>query len=223
MRGRDSAGNWYEPFLPLFPFAEEYVEGNAWHWLWFVPHDVPGFMALFGGAGPFVERLGNFFQRASEMGDTILPDIYYWHGNEPDIHAAYLFNEAGRPDLAAKWARWIMRTKYKDSPDGLDGNDDGGTLSSWYVFSAMGFFPLNPCDGRYMLGSPLFDRVVLHLAGGDFVVEAEDNSEENLYVQSAFLNGTALEKPWFHHADVAHGGRLQLVMGPAPSEWGQTH
>jgi len=220
-RGKDSGGDWFQPFLPLWPFAEEYVEGNAWHWLWFVPHDVPGIIRLFGGTGPFLEKLAVFFQRASEMGDTLLPDIYYWHGNEPDIHAAYLFNEAGRPDLTAKWARWIMRTKYRDSPDGIDGNDDGGTLSSWYVFSAMGFFPLNPCDGRYMIGSPLFDEIVLHLSNGDFVVRAENNSERNLYVQSADLNGRPLEESWFRHEEIIPGGTLLLRMGPEPSAWGK--
>jgi predicted alpha-1,2-mannosidase len=219
LRGRDSSGAWYEPFLPLWPFAEEYVEGDAWHWLWFAPHDVPGLISLFGGPGPFVDKLDFFFRSAREQPDTFLPDLYYWHGNEPDIHAAYLFNEAGRPDLTAEWVRWILRDKYGDRPDGIDGNDDGGTLSSWYIFSALGFYPLNPCDGRYMIGSPIFDTATLHLPGGDLVVSAENVSGENLYVQSARLHGRLLEHPWFHHREIRNGGRLELVMGPVPGAW----
>jgi len=219
LRGRDSAGKWYTPFLPEWPFAEEYVEGDAWHWLWFAPQDVSGMMELFGGPAPFVEKLDFFFRSAREDPDTFLPDIYYWHGNEPDIHAAYMFNEAGRPDLTASWVRWILEAKYKDAPEGIDGNDDGGTLSSWYVFSAVGFFPLNPCDGRYMIGSPLFDEAVLHLPGGDLVVTAENLSEENLYVQSARLDDRPLKHPWFHHDRIKDGGRLQLIMGPDPAVW----
>ena len=188
-RGKDSAGNWFQPFSPRWPFAEEYVEGDAWHYLWFVPHDVPGLMDLFGGTEPYIAKLTAFFQEASVRPDTFLPDVYYWHGNEPDIHSVYMFNEAGRPDLCAKWVRWIMETKYRDAPDGIDGNDDGGTLSSWYVFSSLGFFPMNPCDGRYMIGSPLFEEAVLHLPGGDLVVRTANNEGENIYVQSASLNG----------------------------------
>jgi len=219
LRGRDAAGDWFTPFLPEWPFAEEYVEGDAWHWLWFAPQDAPGLMDLFGGPAPFAERLDFFFRSASQAPDTFLPDVYYWHGNEPDIHAAYLFDEAGRPDLAARWVRWILDTRYKDAPAGIDGNDDGGTLSSWYVFSALGFFPLNPCDGRYMIGTPLFERAVLRLAGGDLEVSAENLSEENLFVQSARLNGRPLGHPWFHHDEIRAGGRLELVMGPDPAIW----
>lgn len=114
-----------------------------------------------------------------------------------------------------------MADKYKNGPAGLDGNDDGGTLSSWYVFSSLGFFPLNPCDGRYMIGSPLFDKAVLHLPGGDFSIIAQNNSSQNIYVQSATLNGTPLDVSWFHHDDIVNGGTLELVMGPAPSDWAQ--
>ena len=221
IRAKDSAGNWHTPFIPLWPFAEEYIEGSAWHWSWFVPHDVPGLIAAFGGIDPYLAKISTFFEEAEKGMDHFLPDLYYWHGNEPDIQTAYMFNEAGRPDLAAKWARWIMANKYRNGPAGLDGNDDGGTLSSWYVFSSLGFFPLNPCDGRYMIGSPLFDKAVLHLPGGDFTITAQNNSAENIYIQSATLNSTPLDVSWFHHDDVVNGGTLDLVMGPAPSDWAQ--
>ncbi|MFH1437846.1 MAG: GH92 family glycosyl hydrolase, partial [Pseudomonadota bacterium] len=177
MRARSAAGDWKDPFNPLDFSAPEYVEGDAWHWMWFVPHDVPGLIGLFGGADRMVDKLETFFQMAALLPDTALPDLYYWHGNEPDLHAAYLFALAGRPDLTQEWARWVMADKYRDGPDGIDGNDDGGTISSWYIFSAMGLYPLNPCDGRYVIGSPLFDTVTLHLDGGDLVINALNNPE----------------------------------------------
>jgi len=220
-RGRDSQGNWKSPFWPRFRFADEYVEGNAWQWLWFVPHDVEGLLGLFGGAEAMVAKLETFFEKATEKRPSCLPDTYYWHGNEPDIHAAYLFALAGRPDLTQKWVRWIMAEKYRDAPDGIDGNDDGGTLSSWYILSALGFYPLNPCDGRYIIGSPIFDRAVLHLPGGDLVITAENNSSKNLYVQSASLNGKPLNHPWFDHQEIINGGHLQLLMDSSPSQWGK--
>jgi predicted alpha-1,2-mannosidase len=221
LRGRDSAGNWYTPFMPQWPFAAEYIEGDAWHWLWFVPHDPSGLIDLFGSAEAMTQKLEFFFQQASEMPNTFLPDVYYWHGNEPDIHAVYLFNHAGRPDLTQKWVRWIMEAKYKDAPDGLDGNDDGGTLSAWYILSSVGLFPMNPCSGQYEIGSPIFDEITLHLPGGDFTIIAQDNGPDHPYVQSAVLNDTALEIPRLNHEDLVEGGTLVLQMGPDPSNWGR--
>ena len=221
LRGRYASGEWYTPFMPVYPFAEEYVEGNAWQWSFFVPHDVLGLMSLYPSKADFITKLTQLFEGTAAMPDTFLPDFYYWHGNEPDIHAAYMFNEVHRPDLTAKWVRWIMENRYRNTPDGLDGNDDGGTLSSWYVFSAMGFFPLNPCDGRYMIGSPIFDEVTIHLPGGDFTVIANNNSKANMYVQSATLNGELRVNSWFLHNDIKNGGTLVLKMGPEPSTWGQ--
>ncbi len=219
IRGRWADGAWYDPFFPLYP--EQYVEGNAWQWTFFVPHDVLGLMSMFPDDQSFIDKLSLAFSNTAEMPDTFLPDFYYWHGNEPDIHAAYMFNEAGRPDLTAKWVRWIIETRYKNDPGGLDGNDDGGTLSSWYVFSAMGFFPLNPCDARYMIGSPLFDEITIHLPGGDFTIIAQNNSDANIYVQSATLNDQPLDVSWFSHHEIKNGGTLVLDMGAEPSGWGQ--
>jgi predicted alpha-1,2-mannosidase len=219
VRGRWASGEWVDPFYPLLSF-DQFVEGNTWQWTWFVPHDVMGLSSLFDSRDAFIEKLNQTFEGTAQMPDTFLPDLYYWHGNEPDIHAAYMFNEVGRPDLTAKWVRWIMENRYRDAPDGIDGNDDGGTLSAWYIFSAMGFFPLNPCDGRYMIGSPLFDEATMHLPGGDLVITAVNNSADNMYVQSAKLNGQTLGVPWFDHDDIASGGTLEFEMGPAPSQWG---
>jgi predicted alpha-1,2-mannosidase len=215
-RGKDVAGNFKEPFFPMWP-SEEYTEGNAWQYLWFVPHDVPNLINLFGSTQSFIKKLEIFFEEATKLPDHFLFDPMYWHGNEPDIHAVYMFNEAGRPDLAQKYVRWIMDARYRNAPDGIDGNDDGGTLSAWYIFSALGFFPVNPCDGRYMIGSPLFDEATVRLAGGDLVITAENNSEANMYVQSVKLNGVTLTDMWFHHDDIANGGTLEFVMGPNPA------
>ncbi len=198
------------------------TEGNARHYRWFVPHDVPGLVDLFGGPAEFAAELTEFFEQAALAPDTFMADPYYWHGNEPDQHVVYMFNFVGRPDLTAKWARWIMDTKYSTAVNGIDGNDDGGTLSAWYIFSALGFFPLSPCSGQYQIGSPLFDRVEMAVGdgAGTLVVTAENNSPENVYVQSVKLNGESLDAPWFDHAAIAEGGTLDFVMGPEPSDWG---
>ena len=220
MRGRDTAGNWSQPFIPWYPWADEYTQGNARHWSWFVPHDVDGLIDLFESRTALVSKLEDFFINSANMTIDALPNLYYWHGNQHDLHAAYLFNEAGRPDLTQKWTRSILENHYDTSPEGLAGNEDGGTLMAWYVFSAIGLFPLNPCGTKYQLTSTPFDKVTLHLPEGDFVVTAENNSMENIYIQSAALNGEPLLTPWLDHADVASGGELHFVMGSKPSTWG---
>ncbi|MCL4232995.1 MAG: GH92 family glycosyl hydrolase [Deltaproteobacteria bacterium] len=198
------------------------TEGNARHYRWFVPHDLPGLIALFGGEEEFEAELSAFFENAVGKPDTFMEDRYYWHGNEPDQHVVYMFNAIGRPDLTARWVRWIMDTKYRATVDGIDGNDDGGTLSAWYIFSALGFFPMSPCSGEYQIGSPIFARAEVSVddGAGTLVVTAENVSSENMYVQSVRLNGEPLDLPWFRHEDIAHGGSLEFVMGPAPSGWG---
>lgn len=216
MRGRNEDGSWHFPFFPLYVFDEDYIEGDAWQWLWFVPHDVPGLIDLFGSTSGFLDKLEKFFYMASIMPDTPLPDNYYWHGNEPDIHAVYMFNYAGRPDLTQKYVHWIMDTKYGTGPDGLDGNDDGGTLLAWYIFSSLGFFPLAGSE-YYLVGSPRFRAARIRTGGNDLIMVAPDASAENIYVQAAYLNGERLEKPCFSHDQVAAGGMLRFVMGPEPS------
>lgn len=231
-RPKTTSGSWADPdkFNPAGILQDHYVEGNAWQYLWLVPYDVSGFIQLFGSRDAMLRKLDTFFQSSVEnpaavipLGGTPypMPDPYYWHGNEPDIHAAYMYTLAGRPDLAPRWIRWIMDTKYTDGPDGLPGNDDAGTLSAWYVFSAMGIYPLAGTD-VYLIGSPVFGRSVLHLPDGNFVIEARNASPENLYIRSASLNGRPLREPWFRHADLASGGSLLLTMGSSPSSWGRT-
>jgi len=220
LRGRNCDGSWVEPFVSWYPFSEQYVEGNAWHWTFYVPHDPAGLIALFGGNEAFVEKLNWAFEQA-ETGAPIawLPDLYYWHGNEMSMFHVYMFLFAGRPDLTQKWSRWILENKYRPLPGGYDGNDDAGTMTSWYMFASLGFMPLAGSD-LYVVGSPLFDGATLHLPGGDFAITVDGNSDENVYVQSVELNGAALAEPWFTHADIVNGGSLHFVMGPDPSDWG---
>ena len=217
-QGRHQDGSWDEPFGAHW-FDENYAEGNAWQMLWFVPQDIPGLVTLLGGPRAFTNKLELFFERSASQIDHPLPDLNYWHGNEPDIQSSYLFNYVGRPDLTADWARWVMATKYTDGPDGLNGNDDGGTLSSWYVFSAMGLFPV-PGQDVYLIGSPLFSRTNIRVAGGTFTIEATGTSDTQRYVQSATLNGVPLPGSWLRHSDLVNGGNLTLVMGATPSTWG---
>ncbi|MCA9450511.1 MAG: glycoside hydrolase family 92 protein, partial [Candidatus Omnitrophica bacterium] len=146
------------------------------------------------------------------------PGPYYWHGNEPYIHSVYLFNAAGRPDLTQPWVRSIMETKYSDDYVGLDGNDDGGTLSAWYVFSALGFYPIAGTT-RYELGSPLFDRAILHLGEKTLEIIANNQAPANAYVTEATLNGTVLEKWRFTHDQIREGGQLTFEMSAIPGEY----
>lgn len=218
--GRNTDGTFITPGVDT-AWRDVFTEGTAWQWLWFVPHDVDGLIALFGGRDAFYEKLDEFFKKSHKEPDTMMYDKYYWHGNEPDIHAAYMFLWAGRPDRTQEEVRWIIQKKYDDAPDGIDGNDDVGTLSAWYAFSSMGFFPI-PATNRYYIGSPIFKESIIHLRNGkDFVVRANDVSPKNLYVQSAKLNGAPLVKPYFYHSDIEDGGELVLEMGPEPSEWGK--
>jgi len=181
-----------------------------------VPFDPEGLISLFGGPEPFVEALSTFFEHMNKTVGELNPGPYYWHGNEPDIFSVYLFNSAGRPDLTQKWVRRILDTQYDDTYYGLGGNDDGGTLSAWYVLSAMGFYPVAGTT-RYQLGSPLFDKATLQLGEGKkLIVSAENNTPQHVYVQQVMLNGTPLNRSWFDHAEIAGGGELHFVMGSEP-------
>lgn len=222
-RARDESGDFLPGFLEAWLWYDEYVEGNARHWRWFVPHDVPGLIDLFGGEEEFVAELDAFFAatRPQPKPYGVLPDLFYYHGNEPDIHAPYLFNYAGRPDLTAKWVRWVLHNRHRDAPAGVYGNDDGGTLSAWAVFTMLGFYPVAPCSPYYQIGSPVFPWAKVRVGENELVITAENASFENIYVQSAALNGEPLDVPWFTHNDIAGGGTLEFVMGPEPSAWGQ--
>lgn len=218
MEGRNSDGSFLPNFMDTV-WRDEYTEGTAWQWLWFAPHDVPGLIELMGGREPFLAKLDEFFARSHREPDTMLYDKYYWHGNEPDLHAAYLYLWAGRPDKTQEEARWIMRKKYDDSPAGLDGNDDGGTLSAWYVLNAMGFFPI-PATNNYYIGSPIFTKSVITVGDHVFTIEAPGATGKALYVENVSLDGATLDRPYFTHDEFAAGKTLTINMSTEPSTWG---
>jgi predicted alpha-1,2-mannosidase len=187
-------------------FAEEYTEGNARQWLPYVPHDIPGLAAKAGGKEQLAAKLDAFFSKAAAAEKTALPDLYYWHGNEPDIHAAYAFIELDRPDLTQKWVRWIMESRYSDTPAGLDGNDDGGTLSAWYVFSALGIYP-KVGTTSYYLGIPRFPKATVKLGQKELLIVLT-GSPEGTRVRKVSFNGNALPSYTIEHAALLGGGEL---------------
>jgi predicted alpha-1,2-mannosidase len=192
----------------------DYVEGTAWQWLWFVPHDEAGLRQTLGGDSVFLERLTTFMEEAMATFEFLLPSSYYFHGNEPDIHAPFLAIRAGRPDLAQRWSRWVMDVNYVNSFDGLVGNDDAGTLGAWYAFAAVGLYPW-PCVPGYYVTAPIFDNAVLHLPGGDLIVEAQGASgNRDMFIQSATFNGEPLDTLWLDHTAIENGGTLHLTMAP---------
>ncbi|MBR8535554.1 GH92 family glycosyl hydrolase [Carboxylicivirga sediminis] len=233
MRGKLANGEWKQEFDPLYSSHrdDEYVEGNAWQYSWFAPHDIGGLVQLHGGADKFVTKLDSLFSIEEEVkGAHASPDIsgligQYAHGNEPSHHVAYAYNYVGMPWKTAERANEIMRTMYTTEVDGLCGNEDCGQMSAWYVLSSMGFYPVNPADGNYILGTPLFDEATIALANGkSFVITTQNNSPENIYIQSATLNGQELSRSWFTHEELVNGGELNLVMGLEPNEqWGTSH
>lgn len=222
MRGKNADGNWVEPFDPFYSEhgAEGvYIEGTAWQHSWFVPHDVEGLIALFGSEAAFVEHLDATFSASSELrGENVSADIsgligQYAHGNEPSHHIAYLYNYAGQPRKTQERVREIMQTLYTAAPDGLSGNEDCGQMSAWYVFSALGFYPVNPADGRYAIGSPLVKEAAIPVGKGrTFRILTENNSVENKYVKAVYLNGAELDRWYITHEEVMNGGELRLVM-----------
>lgn len=214
IQGKNVDGTFTSEFTEEL-FADEFVEGNARQWTTYVPHDITGLADSLGGIERYASTLEEFFVKTAATEKTVLPDLYYWHGNEPDIHAAYMFAELGRSELTERWVHWIMENRYKNDPDGLDGNDDGGTLSSWYVFSALGIYP-KLAESRYVLGRPLFAEAVLELSGGTLTIRAKNLTEKAIYVRSATFNGTRLTEPFLSHAQVAGGGELVFEMSEEP-------
>jgi predicted alpha-1,2-mannosidase len=212
-------GRFFEPFKPLLltyldpkgKFTRDYVEGSALQWRWGVPYDADGLVALFETREYFVSELEQFFSKSDPARGRWNPGPYYWHGNQPDMHAVYLFNAAGRPDLTQKWVRWILENKYGDGYDGLDGNDDAGTLSAWYLFSALGFYPVAGSD-KYELGAPLFEKAEVKLGTHTLRVIAENYGPNHASVEKAWLNDRPLDRTWIRHEEIAQGGSLRFRM-----------
>jgi len=220
MRPRNSDGSWKTPFDPSeVAHAEskggDYTEGNAWQYTWHVQHDVPGLIALFGGEEAFLNKLDSVFtvELKTTQADVTGLIGQYAHGNEPSHHVTYLYALAGRPERTQELIRQIFDTQYRPEPDGLCGNDDCGQMSAWYMFSAMGFYPVDPVSGNYVFGAPQLPKIVLNLADGKtFTVIAEGISKENKYVESITLNGEPYIKNYITHEDILKGGTLVFKM-----------
>ncbi len=215
-------GAWQTPFDPR-EVNYNFTEANSWQYSFYVPHDILTFIDLHGGDDKFEEKLNQMFNEESQTSGNSQADItgligQYAHGNEPSHHMAYLYNYCKKPWKTQYMVRKIMAELYTDKPDGLCGNEDCGQMSSWYVFSALGFYPVNPANGIYDLGSPIFDTAVIQLENKrNFTIIAHNNSDKNVYVQKVKLNGRTYDKNYITHQNIIKGGKLEFFMGPKPA------
>ncbi|MBQ8839525.1 MAG: GH92 family glycosyl hydrolase [Bacteroidales bacterium] len=219
VRGKDSYGNWREPFNPygITHMADDYCEGTAWQYTWLAPHDIEGLAEVMGGRDNVVERLDRLFAEPSRIdGETV--DMtgllgQYVHGNEPSHHIIYFYSQLGETRKVADHVRKILTDYYTTAADGLCGNEDMGQMSAWYILSSMGLYQVNPFDGRYWFGSPLFNAVTINLPEGKaFTIRAVDNSSDNRYIEKAFLDGKPYEKNYIDYSDIIKGGELVFYM-----------
>jgi len=221
MRGKFLNGSWRTPFDPRHSNHnnDDYCEGNAWQWLWFVIHDVDGLANLMGGKDQYVTKLDSLFSISSELhGENASADIsgmigQYAHGNEPSHQTIHLYNQVNQPAKTEALVDQVLRTLYFDDPNGLSGNEDCGEMSAWYVLNSMGFYSYCPGKPSYSIGRPIFDEVIIHLENGKtFTIKTKNNSPENKYIQSARLNGYVLDSMFFSHSDLMKGGLLEITM-----------
>jgi predicted alpha-1,2-mannosidase len=229
MRGKNAKGQWKQKFDPLYSNHrdDEYTEGNAWQYSWFVPHDIEGLVQLHGGKDAFVSKLDSLFTLEQEVkGENASVDIsgligQYAQGNEPSHHVAYMYNYVGQGWKTQELVHRIRKEMFTAEANGICGNDDCGQMSAWYVFSSVGFYPVNPVEGIYVFGTPLFKETVLSLSKGmDFRVVAPNVSDENIYIQKVFLNGKELNRSFIYHKEVIDGGELKFEMGAQPNtQW----
>ena len=231
MRGRHKTGDWVANFDPI-EWGGPYTEGNAWHWQWSVFHDINGLINLMGGEQAFTAKLDSVFTEPNtfkvgtygrpihEMTEMVMANMgQYAHGNQPIQHMVYLYNYAGQPWKAQWHARQIMKRLYDASENGYPGDEDQGQTSSWYVLSALGFYSVCPGTDEYVFGSPVFKKITINLENGrQFIIEANDNSPENVYIKAASLNGQPYTKNFIRHADINNGGKLTLTMSNQPEK-----
>lgn len=229
-RGRGKDGTFYEPFDPL-AWGGPYTEGNAWHYIWSVFHDVGGLINLFGGNEAFCNKIDSVFSQSNDVhpawyGGMIhemkeMQEAHmgqYAHGNQPIQHMTYLYSYAGQPWKTQYWVRQIMERLYNSTPDGFPGDEDQGGMSSWYVLSALGIYAVTPGTNQYVIGSPVFKKATITMENGNkFVIEAENNSKDNVYIQSGTLNGKNLDKNFITYDDINAGGTLHFQMGSEPN------
>jgi len=238
LRPKHADGKWRTPFDPVFTNhyhqGDDYCEGTAYQWTFFVPHDPQGLATLMGGKDVFVEQLDSLFIRSSTIhdGGKGLPDLnpkgmigQYAHANEPGHHTIYLYNAAGQSFKTQKWVSTVMHNLYQNTPEGLCGNDDTGQMSAWYIFSAMGFYPVTHGQGVYYIGTPLFKNLSLKHKNGTLSIKADQVSKENIYIQSVTLNGKPYSKNWLKHEDLFNGNtKLVFEMGNTPNKkWGSAN
>nr|WP_321356270.1 GH92 family glycosyl hydrolase [uncultured Draconibacterium sp.] len=222
---RATDGSWATPYDPMesIHMVGDFSEGNGWQYTFLVPQDPEGLIELFGGDEHFTQKLDSLFTITGDMGEHASIDItgligMYAQGNEPCHHMAYLYAFAGQQWKTAEKIRFILNEFYTNQPDGLIGNEDCGQMSAWYVMSSLGFYPVNPSNGVYVFGSPLFDEATINLPDGKtFTIQAKNNSKENIYIQSVELNGQAYSKSYITHQDIMAGGVLSYVMGSTPN------
>jgi predicted alpha-1,2-mannosidase len=225
--GEHSYYKYFDPLLVGRRPSRHYTEYNAWQYVWSVQHDVQGLINLFGTKEKFIDKLDTFF----EMSPIISPPKYvgvvgtigqYVQGNQPSHHVAYMYNYAGQPWKTQNRARQVSEEMYRIGPGGICGNEDMGSLSSWFVLSSMGIYSVTPGDTSYAIGSPMFGEVTLKLNKGKiFKIIAKNNSKENRYIQSAKLNGKTFNRTWITHEEITKGGKIVFQMGPKPNKkWG---
>jgi putative alpha-1,2-mannosidase len=230
-RGRNSDGSWVTPFNPRYAtgLQPEYTEGNAWQYLWLVPHDVLGLIEKVGGPAQFEKRLDSLFEQSSDLtGTGAPPDVsgligLYAHGNEPSHHIAYLYNAVGSHWKTQAYVNRIRKDFYTTGPEGLCGNEDCGQMSAWYIFSSLGLYPVNPVSENYYLGTPLLDTARVSLREGHtLTIVAHDRSPQNYYVQRVTFNGRDLMMPFVRYREIWKGGQLEFWLGPKPNtNWGK--
>ncbi|MCG1037724.1 GH92 family glycosyl hydrolase [Polaribacter sargassicola] len=223
MRPKYKNGKFIEHFIPK-EYTSYFCESNAWQYFWSVPQDVEGLIKQVGGNEVFEKKLDSMFTYSPFPSDK-LPIFstgmigQYAHGNEPSHHVGYLYNYIGKPWKTQERVREILETQYKNAPNGHCGNEDCGQMSSWYIFSSLGFYPVNPAQGVYSFGFPLFDRAELNLENGNtFIVESVNNNSSNKYIQKVVLNGVELNKNYITHKEIIKGGKLEFFMGEKPNE-----
>ena len=231
MRGKNEDGSFQTPFNPL-KWGDAFTEGNSLHYTWSVFHDISGLKDMMGGDQAFVNKLDSVFSMPPTFDDSyygftiheiremqIVNMGNYAHGNQPIQHMSYLYNYAGQPWKTQYHVRNIMDKLYSATPDGYCGDEDNGQTSAWYVFSALGFYPVAPGSDEYVLGSPLFDKATLHLQNGErFTVKGNSNSKDNVYVNSAKLNGKTFEKTFLSHQQIQRGGEISFDMSSQPNK-----
>ena len=230
MRGRNENGQFQSPFSPL-KWGDAFTEGNSWHYSWSVFHDPQGLIDLMGGKKMFITMLDSVFAIPPVFDDSYYGQVIheiremtvmnmgnYAHGNQPIQHMIYLYNYAGQPWKAQYWLRQVMDRMYTPGPDGYCGDEDNGQTSAWYVFSALGFYPVCPGTDEYVIGAPLFKKATLHFENGNnLVIDAQNNSKENLYIESLRVNGQECTRNYLKHADLLQGGTIEFKMGSHPN------